>query len=133
MDTATFLDSVRHFVASPVPWIMFSVVNFLGAVFLGEIVPKRWREMAIWIPVGLIALLAVRPYPGPKEMPSKAHTEIALTTASYVADAVYVQDGLYHHRYCERLRTDLAQPITERAARLDHIGACPDCINYTGE
>lgn len=106
---------------SPLTWFGIAVANWLGALFLGEVVARRWREVAIWVPVALVAVVAMRPWPtGPIQdsAPSVAHYEMAFK----------VQGGLFHSDTCERLHEGTSSTMTTAQIATAHVSPCPDCM-----
>lgn len=113
---------------SPMTWICFTTIHFVLAVYVGEVVSAKWREKAIWLPLGLLAALAMRPWPkGPI-----VEDQPGVVATVEVGHAYYQQGGLYHERWCERLGSSGPASIrTSEAEAIDAgLGACPDCIRH---
>lgn len=135
-----FLNTVSTLGMHPLLWIGATVVFLVCAALVGEVFPnKRWREFGIWAPIGLLAALAMRPYPkGPEPpkadvarrmpvVPTVPASHFAPNYVAVVTDYVLL-DGKFHLPTCERLcgRTGEAA-IPRSMATLDAEHSCPDC------
>lgn len=115
---------------SPMTWVCFTSIHLILAIFIGEMVSVKWRETAIWLPLGLLAALAMRPWPTGPSIDSSATAPV--TAMVYVRHAYYEQDGLYHEDWCERLR-GRTKRLAAAEAFSRGLGACPDCTLHTAE
>lgn len=126
------LNTIVQISMNPLLWIFATVVYLVCAAMIGEVFSKRWREVGIWAPVGLLAALAMRPYPkAPEVQPAKGDA-VTTTQVAHVApsEAYELLDGKYHRPTCERLLGRLGEAVPVAWANVDAAHSCPDCCPH---
>jgi NADPH:quinone reductase-like Zn-dependent oxidoreductase len=129
----TILNTIEQISMNPMLWIFATVVYLICAAVIGEVFLPRWREVGIWAPIGLLAALAMRPYPkAPDAQPAAATpvtgiTQVAAVSRQYEFELL---DGKYHRPTCERLHGRLGEAVPVTWASVDAEHACPDCCPH---
>ena len=57
------LSTLSTLAASPLLWIGATVIFLLCAIYVSDGMSRRWHDTGMWLPIGLLAALALRPYP----------------------------------------------------------------------
>jgi hypothetical protein len=131
----TILNTIEQMSMNPLLWIFATVVYLICAAVIGEAFSPRWREIGIWAPIGMLAALAMRPYPKAPEAPPVAKAAIAAPitqVAALSAEAFEFEllDGKYHRPTCERLHGRLGEAVPVTWANVDAAHSCPDCCPH---